>query len=57
MDSSLVFIENLDEIPLLEDFINADTIVVSTIPSVSSELQRRGIPFVTTLKLLFPTAS
>jgi hypothetical protein len=49
MSCSLVFIERLDEIDLLESFINADTIVISMLPSVSSELKRRGISFETTL--------
>ena len=49
MSCSLVFIERLDEIDLLESFINADTIVISMFPSVSSELKRRGISFETTL--------
>jgi hypothetical protein len=49
MSSSLVFIERLDEIDLLESFVNADTIVISRLPSVSSELKRRGISFETTL--------
>jgi len=49
MSCSLVFIERLDEIDLLESFVNADTIVISMLPSVSSELKRRGISFETTL--------
>ena len=49
MSCSLVFIERLDEIDLLESFLNADTIVISMLPSVSSELKRRGISFETTL--------
>ena len=47
--SSLVFIENLDEIKLLEKYINANTIIISVNPSVNVELKRRGIPFETTL--------
>ena len=49
MSCSLVFIERLDEIDLLESFVNADTVVISMLPSVSSELKRRGISFETTL--------
>ena len=49
MSYSLVFIERLDEIDLLESFVNADAIIISMLPSVSSELKRRGISFETTL--------
>ena len=49
MSCSLVFIERLDEIDLLESFFNADTVIISMLPSVSSELKRRGISFETTL--------
>ena len=49
MSCSLVFINRLDEIDLLESFVNADTVVISMLPSVSSELKRRGISFETTL--------
>ena len=49
MSCSLVFIESLDEIDLLESFIKADTVVISMLPSVSSELKRRDISFETTL--------
>jgi len=52
--SSLVFIENLDEIKLLEKYINANTIIISVNPSVNVELKRRGIPFETTLKFFGP---
>ena len=49
MSCSLVFIENLDEIDLLESFVNTDTVIISMLPSVSSELKRRAISFETTL--------
>ena len=49
MSHSLVFIEHLDEIDLLECLINSDTVVISMLPSVASELKRRDISFKTTL--------
>ena len=49
MSCSLVFIEHLDEIDLLESFVNADTVIISMLPSVSSELKRRDISLETTL--------
>jgi len=49
MSSSLVFINVLDEVPLLEGFIDADTTIVSMLPSVSSELKRKKVAYETTL--------
>jgi len=49
MVTSLVFIEQIDEIDLLENIINTDTVVISTLPSVSAELSRRSISYKTTL--------
>jgi hypothetical protein len=46
----IFFIESSDEIDLLEDLFNEDSIVVSINPPVSKDLKKRGIPFFTTLK-------
>jgi len=43
MTCSIVFIEHVDEIDLLENFIKSDTLVISLIPSVFSELRKRNI--------------
>jgi hypothetical protein len=54
MPSSLVFIDDIDDIKFLESVVNKDTVVVSIMPAVSAELKRIGIPFETTLKLFGP---
>jgi len=50
MSTNIVFIEACDEINLIESYIKSDTIVISTVPAVSSELKKRGILFQTTLE-------
>jgi len=50
MSTNIVFIEACDEIDLIESYIKSDTIVISTVPAVSSELKKRGILFQTTLE-------
>jgi len=49
MSTNIVFIEACDEIDLIESYIKSDTIVISTAPSVSAELKKRGILFQSTL--------
>ena len=50
MSTNIVFIEACDEIDLIESYIKSDTIVISSVPAVSSELKKRGILFQTTLE-------
>jgi len=50
MSTNIVFIEACDEIDLIESYIKSDTIVISLVPAVSSELKKRGILFQTTLE-------
>ena len=49
MSCSLIFIDNKEDIEILEGLIGKETIVISIIPAVSAILKKKGIPFETTL--------
>ena len=43
MTKKIVLIEQLDEIKLLENFIDENTIIISLIPSVLAELNKKKL--------------
>ena len=51
MAESLIFIENVNEIDLIEQYISKDVVVIAMLPAVGIELSQRGIVFENTKSL------